>query len=97
MKLSNHTLKALIARADRAGHSGALLHIEPQMTPTPQDLASPIDPTKRIWPKMGPGDQWHPPLTPPPNLKLGPGDQYRYPLTPPAECFQPDSDFPGDK
>lgn len=96
MKLSN-TLKALIARADRAGHSGALLHIEPQMTPTPQDLASPIDPTKRIWPKMGPGDQWHPPLTPPPNLKLGPGDQYRYPLTPPAECFQPDSDFPGDK
>ena len=58
---------------------------------------TPIDPTKRIWPRMGPGDQWHPPLTPPPNLKLGPGDQYHYPLTPPAECFLPDSDFPGDK
>ena len=94
MKLSN-TLKALIARADRAGHSGALRHVEPQKTPTPQ--YAPIDPAKRIWPKMGPGDQWHPPLTPPPNLKLGPGEQYRYPLTPPAECFQPDSDFPGDK
>lgn len=58
---------------------------------------TPIDPTKRIWPRMGPGAQWHPPLTPPPNLKLGPGEQYRYPLVPPAECFLPDSDFPGDK
>lgn len=57
----------------------------------------PKDPTKRIWPKVGPQDQWKAPLSAPPNLKLGPADQYVAPLIAPAECFKPDSDFPGDK
>lgn len=65
--------------------------------PVLADQYTPIDPAKRIWPRMGAHDQWHAPLTPPPNLKLGPGEQYHAPLTPPAECFKPDSDFPGDK
>lgn len=54
---------------------------------------TPKDATKRIWPAVKPQDQWHAPLTPPPNLYLGPNDQYRPPLVAPAECFLPDSAF----
>ena len=59
----------------------------------PRDGYTPINPNARIWPAMQGQDQWHPPLTPPPNLKLVGLDQYRAPLTPPQECFLPDSAF----